>query len=157
MDLKMPKSQEQSEQLQNKELESIAGGQLNDLVKNLSLRGKVAKWAAVTVSVVGIFITMAAMPAGAIHRVTGGMEDCGSSKSNHFFRISQGAKDSFTMCFADRGTATVVIADVHNVYSGNNAGYIITNKGRFNFEKNTGFNFVDNNYGTVTILKIVIY
>jgi Beta/Gamma crystallin len=61
------------------------------------------------------------------------------------------------ICFANAGDAEVVIADVVKVKSGNNAGYIITNKGRWDFEKWKGYNFRDNNYGTVTILRIVIY
>ncbi|MDZ4876847.1 MAG: hypothetical protein CLLPBCKN_006282 [Chroococcidiopsis cubana SAG 39.79] len=149
MDLKMLKSQEQSEQLQNKELEAIAGGRLNDLVKNLSLRGKVARWAAVAASVVGMSVGMA-MPTEALHRT----DDC---DERGFFAIFQGSKHYATMCFANAGDAEVVIADVHRVTSGNNAGYIITNKGRFNFGKWKGFDFIDNGYGTVTILRIVIY
>jgi hypothetical protein len=147
MDFKMPKSQEQSEQLQDKELEAIAGGRLNDLVKNLSLRGKVARWAAVAASVVGISVSMA-MPAEAINRV----DNC---NDQNFFTIFQGSKDNVTMCFANAGDAKVNIANVHQVSSGNNAGYIITNKGRLNFEKQTTFDFM-NNAGPLTLLRIVI-
>lgn len=64
----MPKSQEQSEQLRNEELEAVAGG-LDALGKSLSLRGKVVRWAAVAASIVGISVGMG-MPAQAINRVS---------------------------------------------------------------------------------------
>ncbi|MHC5780075.1 hypothetical protein, partial [Nostoc sp.] len=52
------------ELLKDEELEAITG--FDDLLKNLSLRGKVARWAAVTASVVGISIGMV-MPAHAVN------------------------------------------------------------------------------------------
>ena len=148
MDFKMLKSQEQSEQLQNKELESIAGGRLNDLVKNLSLRGKVARWAAVAASVVGISVSMA-MPTEAINPV----DKCDRGE---YFNIYQEQKENPTLCFANGGGVVVNIPNVHRFSSGNNAGFIITNKGRMYFGKWTGFDFVDNNDGLVTIHNIVI-
>lgn len=147
MDSKMPKSQEQSEQLQDEELEAIAGGRLDDLVKNLSLRGKVARWAAVAASVVAISVGMA-MPAEAINRV--------NCDEDGYFGIYQGQQDARTMCFANAGDAGVLIADVQGFRSGNNAGYIETNKGRFDFPKWVAIGFMEE-IGTVTILRIVIY
>ncbi|MDV2997289.1 MAG: hypothetical protein N4J56_006994 [Chroococcidiopsis sp. SAG 2025] len=119
MDFKMPKIKEQSEQLQNKELEAIAGGRLNNLVKNLSLRGKVARWAAVAASVVGISVSMA-MPAEAINRVP-----CHEDGYFSIYQMFDGRQFGDSKCFANAGDANVVIADVHTVSSGNNAGYII--------------------------------
>lgn len=149
MDFKMLKSQEQSEQLQDEKLESIAGGRLNDLVKNLSLRGKVARWAAVAASVVGISAGMV-MPAQALNRAR-----CEPDT----FNISQGPRGNPaqpTMCFANGGTAKVLIADVHYLNTGNNAGHINTNKGNFTFNKHQEF-FFTRFMGTVTITGITIY
>ncbi len=69
----------------DEELEARAG--LDDLLKNLSLRGKVARWAAVAASVVGISVSMA-MPAEAINRV----DNC---NDQNFFTIFQGSKDEW--------------------------------------------------------------
>lgn len=130
MDFKMPNSQE--------------------LLKNFSLRGKVAKWAAVAASVVGMSVGMV-MPAHAapreIHRAR-----CEPST----FNVYQGPKgDRPTMCFADAGRIPVIIADVHRFFSGNNSGFVLTNRGRRDFGKNETIEFI-NDGGTVTILTIHI-
>lgn len=155
MDSKMPKSQEQSEQLQDEELEAIAGGGLDDLVKNLSLRGKIARWAAVAASVVGISVGMA-MPAQAINRV-----ECYGPQGRiiriDYLRIHQGPSGDYpTMCFVNAGVSKVVIADVHRMFSGNNAGLVITNRGAVEFSKYQTLNFIGR-VGTVTILMINLY
>ena len=148
MDSKMLKSQEQSQQLQDEKLEAIAGG-VNNLVKNISLPGKVVRWAAVAASVVGMSIGMA-MPAQAINRT-----EC---RSDDLLRIAQGpVGDRATMCFANAGSRYVLIADVHRIASGNNAGWVDTNKGRFHFGKNQQLNFINGDVGsTVTITAIWI-
>lgn len=134
------------ELLKDEELEAIAGGRLNDLVKNLSLRGKVVKWAAAAVSVVGISVGMA-MPAHAVNRARCEPET---------FNVYQGPRADYpTMCFANGGEAFVGIADVHRLYSGNNSGFVITNKGQFSFGKQEVVDFL-NKVGTVTILQIHI-
>lgn len=56
-----------------------------------------------------------------------------------YMRIYQGPEHPTigTMCFADAGHAhDLVIADVHRMDSGNNAGYVVTNKGKFDFIRN---------------------
>jgi Beta/Gamma crystallin len=152
MDFKIPKSQEQSEQRQDEKLAAIAGAGLDTLGKNRSLRGKVAKWAAVTASVVGISVGMV-MPAQAVNRA-----NCEGGT----FNVIQGPKDppikpGPTMCFANRGDARVVIPDVYFLMSGNNAGRVETNKGVFRFGKNEVINFVrKGSPGKVTITRIVI-
>lgn len=103
------------------------------------------RWAAVAASVVGISVGMV-MPAHAVNRA-----DC----EPETFNISQGQKDHATMCFANGGETFVGIADVHQLYSGNNAGFVITNKGTFNFGKHQVIDFIDT-VGTVTILQIHI-
>ena len=132
------------ELFKDKELEAIAQGGFDDLLKNRSVRGKIAKWAAVAVSVVGISVGMV-MPAHAVNRT-----NCQSDT----FNISQGpGGDKATMCFANAGESGVVIADVHRLFSGSNAGFIITNKGTFKFGRNQTLNFI-RKIGTVTILTI---
>lgn len=149
MDFKMPTSQEQSEELHNKGLESIAGGRLNDLVKNLSLRAKVVRWAAVVASVVGISVSMA-MPTEAINRVR--------CKEEGYFTIYQGQNANPTMCFANAGNVEVFITDVHGFFSGNNAGYIQTNNGRIDFGKYQRFDFTAAIIrDPLTLRRIVIY
>ena len=144
------------ELLKDEELEAIGGRGLDNLLKNLSLRGKVARWAAVAVSVVGISIGMAAMPAQAINRVdTGAHQFVDQCKDDDYLDIHQGGSSEPTMCFANAGGANVLIADVHSIYSGNNAGYFDTNKGTFRFEKGQWIDFIDR-VGTVTILHIHI-
>jgi hypothetical protein len=134
------------ELLKDEELEAIAGGGLDDLLKNLSLRGKVARWAAVTASVVGISVGMV-MPAHAVNRAR-----CEPGT----FNIYQGPRgDRPTMCFANPGELLTGIADVHRFYSGDNAGFVITNKGTFNFGKHQSIEFI-NTVGTVTIFTIHI-
>lgn len=134
------------ELLKDEELEAIAGGGLDDLLKNLSLRGKVAKWAAVAASVVGISVGMV-IPAHAVNRAKCEPET---------FNISQGPRgDHATMCFAKAGEILVGIADVHRLYSGNNAGYVDTNKGTFKFGKHQVVDFI-NKVGTVNISVIHI-
>lgn len=160
MDSKMSKSQEQSEQ-QDEKLEATAG-RLDALGKNRSLRGKVVRWAAVAASVVGISIGIG-MPAQALHRVTPD-DNCYSlwGSVRDFFQIEQGrsAPPFFrpTMCFASAGEQKVLIADVRRLRSGNNAGFVITNKGNFHFRKNQMIDFMKNSRtkGTVTILQIKI-
>ncbi|NHC35964.1 beta/gamma crystallin domain-containing protein [Scytonema millei] len=135
------------ELLKDEELEAIAGGGLDDLLKNLSLRGKVARWAAVAASVVGLSVGMAVMPAEAVNRAR-----CEPGT----FNIYQGPRgDRPTMCFANAGEKFVGIADVHRLYSGDNAGFLITNKGYVRFGKHQSLDFI-NNGGTVTILQIHI-
>lgn len=134
------------ESLKDEELEVIAVGGLDDLLKKLSLRGKVARWAAVAASILGISVGMV-MPAHAVNRARCEPET---------FNIAQGPRgDKATMCFANGGEMFVGIADVHRLYSGNNAGSVITNKGTFNFGKHQVIDFI-NNGGTVTILQIRI-
>lgn len=145
MDSKMPKSQELSEQLQNEKLEAIGGRGLDNQVKNLSLRGKVARWAAVAATAAGISVGMA-IPAQAINRT--------KCDSVDLFQITQGHGTG--MCFANKGHIEVVISDVHKIYSGNNAGEIWTNKGVHYFAKNSRLNFFAT-IGTVTIYLIRIY
>ena len=135
------------ELLKDEELEAIGGRGLDNLLKNLSLRGKVARWAAVAVSVVGISIGMA-MPSQAIHREDYCYDD--------YLNLFQGASQSATMCFVNAGGANVVIADVQSFYSGNNAGYLDTNKGQFGFDKGQWIYFMDRVGGPVTILHIRI-
>ena len=60
-----------------------------------------------------------------------------------------------TMCFANAGYEKVLIADVQRMWSGNNSGYVITNKGRFDFRKGEPIEFLDK-IGTVTIWEITI-
>jgi hypothetical protein len=128
----------------DEELEARAG--LDDLLKNLSLRGKVARWAAVAVLVVGIFVGMA-MPAHAVNPAR-----CEPAT----FNIFQGPRgDSATMCFANGGEILVGIADVHRLFSGNNEGFVKTNKGDFNFGRQQVIDFI-NTVGTVTINTIHI-
>ena len=146
MHSKMLKNQEQSEQLQDKELEALMGKKLDDLVKNFSLRNKFAKWVSVAASIVGIFASMT-MPAEAIYRT----RDCNDSG---YMRIMQG---SDMMCFAEAGEADVVIADVHILFSRNNAGYVLTNKGIYTFEKQDEIDFMKETGGPVTILEIRIH
>ena len=154
----MPKMQnqetlEQQVQIASSDLEllkdeelAIAGGGLDDLLKNLSLRGKVVRWAAVAASVVGISVGMV-MPAHALNRARCEPET---------FNIAQGPRGNYpTMCFANAGETPVGIADVHRLYSGNNAGFVITNKGTFKFGKHAVIDFI-NTVGTVTILTIHI-
>ncbi|MEA5598989.1 beta/gamma crystallin domain-containing protein [Rivularia sp. UHCC 0363] len=133
------------ELLKDEELEARAG--LDDLLKNLSSsRGKVARWAAVAALVVGNFVGMV-MPAHAVNRAR-----CESET----FNIVQGPRgDRATMCFANRGEILVGIADVHRLYSGNNGGFVVTNKGNFNFGKHQVIDFI-NTVGTVTISTIHI-
>ncbi|NJM74123.1 MAG: hypothetical protein HC862_30830 [Scytonema sp. RU_4_4] len=132
------------ELLKDEELEARAG--LDDLLKNLSLRGKVARWAAVAVLVVGNFVGMV-MPAHAVNRARCEPET---------FNIAQGPRgDRATMCFANAGEVLVGIADVHRVYTGNNEGFVMTNKGTFNFGRHQVIDFI-NTVGTVTINTIHI-
>ena len=134
------------ELLKHEELEAIAGGKLDDLLKNFSLRSKVARWAAVAASIVGISVGMI-MPANAVNR---------SRCEPETFNIAQGPRgDRATMCFANGGEILVGIADVHRLYSGNNAGFVVTNKGNFNFGKHQVIDFI-NTVGTVTISTIHI-
>ena len=51
----------------------------------------------------------------------------------------------------------VVIADVESFRSGNNAGFVETDKVRVDFGKYQLFSFVREGYERVTITKIVIY
>jgi Beta/Gamma crystallin len=103
--------------------------------------GKVARWAAVAASVVGISVGMV-MPAHALN---------GARCEPETFNIAQGPRgDRATMCFANAGEALVGIADVHRLYSGNNAGYVFTNKGTFKFGKHQVVDFI-NTVGTVNI------
>jgi Beta/Gamma crystallin len=105
------------------------------------VRGKVARWAAVAVSVVGISVGMV-MPAHALNRA-----DC----EPETFNIAQGPRgDRATMCFANAGEALVGIADVHRLYSGNNEGYVFTNKGTFRVGRHQVVDFI-NTVGTVNI------
>ena len=127
----------------DKELEAMAGGGLDNLS---SLRGKVAKWAAVAASVVGI-ISVGMVPAYALNRARCEPET---------FNVYQGSRPDYpNMCFANAGEIGVVIADVHRLYSGNNAGFVITNKGSFSFGKREIVDFL-NKVGPVTILQIGI-
>lgn len=146
MDSKMLKNQEPSEQLQNKELEALTRRRLDDLVKNFSLRNKFAKWVLVAASIVGSSVSMT-MPVQAVNRV--------SCNEAGYMQIIQGRGGK--MCFANGGDIPVVIADVHKFYSGNNAGYIETNKVRLNFGKWQGYDFAYHWNGPVTVLRIVIY
>ena len=108
--------------------------------------GAVARWAAVTASVVGISIGMV-MPAQAVNRAR-----CEPGT----FNIYQGPRgDRPTMCFANAGEKFVGIADVHRLFSGDNAGWVITNKGHFKFGKHAVIDFI-NTVGTVTILQVHI-
>ena len=143
------------ELLKDEELEAIGGRGLDNLLKNLSPGGKVARWAAVAVSVVGISIGMAAMPAQAINRVDSGSAFTDTCQQDDYLNIHQGGSSEPTMCFANAGGTPVNIHDVHSIYSGNNAGYFETNKGRFGFEKGQWIDFIDR-VGTVTILHIHI-
>ncbi|MBE9215091.1 hypothetical protein IQ247_20895 [Plectonema cf. radiosum LEGE 06105] len=134
------------ELLKDEELEANSGGGLDDLLKNFSLRGKVARWAAVAASVVGFSVGMV-IPAHAVNRARCEPET---------FNIAQGPRgDRATMCFANAGEILVGIADVHRFYSGNNAGFVVTNKGTFNFGKHQVIDFI-NTVGTVTISTIHI-
>jgi len=134
------------ELLKHEELEAIAGGKLDDLLKNFSLRSKVARWVAVAASIVGISVGMI-MPADAVNRAR-----CEPGT----FNIYQGPRgDRPTMCFANRGEILVGIADVHRFFSGDNAGFVFTNKGRFDFGKHQSVEFI-NTVGTVTIHTIHI-
>lgn len=144
MDFKMPKSQEQSKQLQDEKLEAIAGGRLDDLGKNLSLRGKVARWAAVAVSV-GAVSGILAPSVQAINRVHG--SECAT---RHDFLKLNG---NIQFCFANKGDERVLIANVTSASSGNNEGYLETNKGRINFTRGV---FINMN-GPTTVTRIVIY
>lgn len=100
-------------------------------------------------SVVGISVSMA-MPSEAINRT--GCNEGG------YFAIYQRQQGYPTMCFANAGDARVLIADVQGYRSGNNAGYVETNKGRFDFPKWVAIGFMEKNgIGPVTILRIVIY
>lgn len=104
------------------------------------------RWAAVAASVVGISVGMV-MPAHALNRARCEPET---------FNIAQGPQGiNPTMCFANAGESPVGIADVHRLYSGNNAGFVLSNKGRFNFGKHQVIDFI-NTVGTVTILTIHI-
>ena len=151
------------ELFKDEELEAISEGGFDELLKNRSVRGKVAKWAAVAVSVVGISVGMV-MPAHAVIQA----EQVNSSAvrparavnrtncQSDTFNISQGpGGDKATMCFANAGESRVVIADVHRIFSGNNAGFVVTNKGKFKFGKRQGVEFIKK-IGTVTILTIHI-
>jgi hypothetical protein len=144
------------ELLKDKELEANNGG-LDDLLKNFSLRGKVARWAAVAASVVGFSVGMV-MPAHALNRAK-----CENGTFNIFQKQDGPAGGTgqqlyrATMCFANRGDARVLIADVLRLWSGNNAGKIETNKGVFVFGKNANLNFTrQGGPGAVVIYRIVI-
>ncbi|MHC5780058.1 beta/gamma crystallin domain-containing protein, partial [Nostoc sp.] len=72
------------------------------------------------------------------------------------FNILQGPRGDYpTICFANSGEILVGIADVHRLYSGNNEGFIITNKGNYNFGRHQSIEFI-NTVGTVTIFQIHI-
>ena len=150
-------------QPQDQELESIAG--IDNLVENPSLRGKVARWAAVAVSVVGIALGMS-MPSQAVNQVEG--KDC-SAKSD-FFKIYQGperkdAEGNYipTMCFANAGDIKVLIDDVYLFRAGNNAGYIEYSQGRhrttqyFNKNGRLAIGDTEDRMITFAIERIVIY
>ncbi|KAM3091337.1 beta/gamma crystallin domain-containing protein [Phormidesmis sp. 146-35] len=157
MDSKMPKSQEQSEQLRSEKFEATAGGRLATLVKNRALPGKVAKWAVLAVSLVGVSAGMS-MPAHALNRAK-----CENGTFNIFQKQDGPAGGTgqqlyrATMCFANAGKQNVLIADVLRVWSGNNAGKIETNKGVFVFGKNANLNFTrPGGTGPLVIYRIVI-
>jgi len=56
-------------------------------------------------------------------------------------------------CFANKGDMSVLIANVTSGDTGNNAGYLETNKGRVNFTRGVFINF----NGPTTVTRIVIY
>jgi hypothetical protein len=85
------------------------------------------------------------MPVQAINRI-----DCGLR--GDYLKIIQG---NSVMCFANAGGLDVHIADVHRLTSGNNAGYVKTNKGIYSFEKGDKVEF-RHTVGTVTIEDIFI-
>ena len=84
------------------------------------------------------------MPVQAINRV--------ACDEGGYMKVTQG---DGAMCFANAGEAKVVIADVHKLSSGNNAGYVKTNKGIYSFEKGDKVEF-RHTVGTVTIEDIFI-
>jgi hypothetical protein len=84
------------------------------------------------------------MPVQAINRV--------ACNEGGYMKVTQG---DGVMCFANAGEADVVIANVRSLYSGNNAGYVQTNKGIYSFRKWESINFYDR-VGTVTITFIRI-
>ncbi|MBD2309532.1 hypothetical protein H6G17_29260 [Chroococcidiopsis sp. FACHB-1243] len=166
MNFNMPKSQEQLEQLQDNELEAIAKGGLDHLVKTPPLRGKVVRWAVVATSVLGISVGLA-MPSlaqsgylvaeGSLKRE----KEC--TERGDFFQIYQaeGARiDDIepTMCFSGPGSYDKFrIADVELIYTGNNAGFVVTNHGGFDFKKKERINFLEKiGNERVTILGITL-
>ncbi len=68
------------------------------------------------------------------------------------FGFYQGSNPYLTHCRANAGSENVLIADVNWVNTGNNEGFIETNKGVINFQRNRMLG-VNN----VTVYKIVIY
>ncbi len=98
----------------------------------------------------GISISMP-IPAEALNRVHGSYE------SRYFRVVTQNNKGNNPIMFANAGNEKVWIAGVSRVSSGDNAGYIETNKGKFYFGKRMILNFFDSGFGTVTIERIVIY
>ena len=119
------------------------------LLKNLSLRGKVARWAAVAACVVGAASGNLALasPVQAIHRVND-RGDC-DRRSDFLALGTQRGK----ACFADKGIINYKGFPADYVSSGNNDGYLETNKGRIDFTRN-GFRNLEK--GT-EVTKIVIY
>jgi hypothetical protein len=97
------------------------------------------------------------MPAHAVNRAKCETGTFNIFQSGGDFYQGGGTLYRATMCFANRGNARVLIADVLRVSSGNNAGKIETNKGVFVFGKNANLNFTRRGGpGAVVIYRIVI-
>lgn len=164
----MPKSQEQLEQLQDNELEAIAEGRLDNLVKTPSLQGKVVRWAVVATSVLGISVGIV-MPFLAqsgylvAEEVPPPKSEKKCGEKGDFFQVYQaeGARvDDIepTMCFSGPGSYDKYkIADVEFIYTGNNAGFVVTNHGIFDFQKKQRIHFPYKIGKSVTILGITLF
>ena len=169
MDSKMIKNQEQSEQLQDKELEALMGRRLDDLVKNFSLRNTFTRWVSVAVCIAGISVGMT-MPVQAeenhvypeIKRTT--CEGDGDADDLVFVQEGDEPKEDGgdgidgngeRKCFEGEGEiGGLLIGGVSKLYARENQGHVKTNKGTFQFFENDQINFNTGAGGTVVITGI---
>lgn len=102
--------------------------------------------AVVTLALTGAVSGILPSSVQAINRV--GDRECSRSQWE-FLELFNGLK----FCFANKGDTRVLIANVTSGSSGNNVGYLETNKGRVKFTRGV---FINMN-GPTTVTRIVIY